>query len=267
MKIVKPSIEFVEEKNLVKKLRMAYAVCYKNEASVNWDKMAEWIQSKARIGHCSPLEHVRIKVPLEEYNELLQKRRNAKITEAPYGFQSRINIHLWANPRNVEMNVRDWVAIGGKIENLREYREATDYATVKIICDRGVSHEFVRHRSLSFTQESTRYCNYCGDVMFINLFSAFQSTGFNGFLKRMIFSGACRFAELFYSALIHLGANPQEARAVLPNGVKTEIWITGTFNEWKAFFKLRCGKGAHPQARQICELILNNKNCPKQMRP
>jgi thymidylate synthase (FAD) len=126
---------------------------------------------------------------------------------------------------------------------------------VKITTDRGVTHEIVRHRLGSYTQESTRYCNYAkngeGEVTFIRPFFFLEgSVEYNEWLR------ACMTAEDVYVKLIRLGVSPQQARSVLPNSLKTEIEITYNLREWRHFFKLRCHKTAHPQMQQIAIPLL-----------
>lgn len=119
--------------------------------------------------------------------------------------------------------------------------------SIKIICDRGISHELVRHRLFSFAQESTRYVNYMKKpIQFIKpCFWEENSLEFNAWYKAMQ-----RSAE-YYEELIEINATPQEARSVLPNSLKTEIIITGNLRQWRHFFKLRCDKSSHPQMREI----------------
>jgi thymidylate synthase (FAD) len=120
--------------------------------------------------------------------------------------------------------------------------------TVRVICDRGVSHEIVRHRIASYSQESTRYCNYQSrGIQVIKPF--FFVTGDDN--KYKIWLNTMYACEEAYNALIQAGASPQEARSVLPNSLKTEIVITYNLREWRHFFKLRCAKKAHPQMREI----------------
>ena len=123
--------------------------------------------------------------------------------------------------------------------------------SVKVICDRGVSHEIVRHRLASYAQESTRYCNYGNkDIEFITPFVLHDSYS----AKRWRMSMA--LAEEAYRAMIDDGCSPQIARSVLPNSLKTEIVITMNLREWKHFFKMRADKAAHPQMRQIAVPML-----------
>lgn len=129
-------------------------------------------------------------------------------------------------------------------------------ATVRVICDRGVTHEIVRHRIASYSQESTRYCNYSQEkfgkeLTFIKpCFWAEDDEAFTLWKEQM------QMIEDSYNRLIALGASPQEARSILPNSLKTEIVMTMNFREWRHFFKLRTAKAAHPQMREIANKML-----------
>lgn len=120
--------------------------------------------------------------------------------------------------------------------------------TIKFICDRGVSHELVRHRLASFAQESTRYCNYAGDkfgneLTFIEpLFFDIGKFGNCVSLKRTLWEIAMERAEETYLELIQEGCSPQEARSVLPNSIKTEVVMTANYREWRHFFNLRAAR-------------------------
>lgn len=128
--------------------------------------------------------------------------------------------------------------------------------TVKIICDRGVSHEIVRHRIASYSQESTRYCNYYAEK-FGNELTFIKPYFWNkDFAKYKIWENTMLYIEKAYMELIEAGAKPQEARSVLPNSLKTEIIVTMNLREWRHFFKLRADNAAHPQMRQIALPLL-----------
>jgi len=139
--------------------------------------------------------------------------------------------------------------------------------TVRVICDRGVTHEIVRHRIASYSQESTRYCNYSADKFgreitvvgpcFWPTKDAKRNIIDEDFPKKVVWREAMEFAEKSYLKLIELGATPQEARSVLPNSLKTEIVMTMNLREWRHFFKLRCSPKAHPQMREIAIPLLN----------
>lgn len=132
--------------------------------------------------------------------------------------------------------------------------------TVKFICDRGVSHEIVRHRLAAYCQESTRYCNYSKNG-FGNEITVIEPCYLDkqglGMFKYDLWRTACEEAEKNYFALLSAGCTPQEARAVLPNSLKTEVVMTANIREWRHFFKLRCAPAAHPQMREVAIMLLN----------
>lgn len=132
--------------------------------------------------------------------------------------------------------------------------------TVRFICDRGVTHEIVRHRIASYSQESTRYCNYANDkfgneLTFIRPCFWDESTD-EGRAKMELWKKSMENIENEYNELIALGAKPEEARSILPNSLKTEIVVTMDLRAWRNFFKLRTAPAAHPQIRQVaCALL------------
>jgi len=129
-------------------------------------------------------------------------------------------------------------------------------ATVRIICDRGVSHEIVRHRLASYSQESTRYCNY-SKGRFGKQITVIEPCFFPpGSEKYRAWYCACATAEREYFNLLAAGARPEQARSVLPNSLKTETVMTANMREWRHFFKLRTAKAAHPQMREIAIPLL-----------
>lgn len=135
--------------------------------------------------------------------------------------------------------------------------------SVKVICDRGVTHEIVRHRVASYSQESTRYCNYSKDKFQSQISVVDIATGFSYDMenptdcqKYEIWQEAMENAEKSYFRMLEAGASPQEARAVLPNSLKTELVMTMNLREWRHFFKLRTSNRAHPQMKEVSKLIL-----------
>ena len=123
--------------------------------------------------------------------------------------------------------------------------------TVRIVCDRGVSHELVRHRIASYSQESTRYANYSHDK-FGNEIAVIKPCFWEeGSVNYMYWEVACRDAEDHYMNLLNLKASPQEARSVLPNSLKTEIVMTANIREWRTILKQRTAPNAHPQMAEI----------------
>lgn len=133
--------------------------------------------------------------------------------------------------------------------------------TVTVVTNRGVSHEIVRHRIASYSQESTRYCNYSAAQFGFELTFIYPSfwnpedSDADG-CKYALWERTMRFAETAYFELLKLGAKPQEARDVLPNALKTEIVITMNLREWRHFFYLRTSPKAHPQMQEVAKMIL-----------
>lgn len=144
------------------------------------------------------------------------------------------------------------------IEMLRDRQHDSvlehEKVTVKVICDRGVSHEIVRHRIASYSQESTRFCSYAkgkfGNQITV-IDPNFEDQPDLTEKQAKVWYDAMTHAEEAYMKLIELGAAPQMARSVLPNSLKTEIVITYNLREWRHFFKLRTAPAAHPQMREI----------------
>jgi thymidylate synthase (FAD) len=122
--------------------------------------------------------------------------------------------------------------------------------SVKFIFDRGISHEMVRHRLASFTQESTRYCNYSkknedGGLNILDIKEHMTPEQYEIWLDTMF------FLESQYKTLLNAGAPPQIARSVLPNSLKTEIVVTANLREWKEILRQRTSVAAHPQIREV----------------
>ena len=128
--------------------------------------------------------------------------------------------------------------------------------SVKVVCDRGVSHEIVRHRIASYSQESTRYCNYANDKFGNELTIIKPFYWKEDSEEYKIWEKEIQNIEKSYVRLISMGAKPQEARSILPNSLKTEIVITMNLREWRHFFKLRTSSAAHPQMREVAIMIL-----------
>lgn len=135
----------------------------------------------------------------------------------------------------------------------------------RIICDRGVSHELVRHRIASYTQESTRYCNYSKDK-FGNELTFIKPIFFESDSEEyLMWCDQMRDIEWTYMKMIEKGVKPEQARCVLPISIKTEILMTMNLRSWINFIKLRCDETAHPQMREISHMILTilNEKLPK----
>lgn len=150
------------------------------------------------------------------------------------------------DPRLRQIRYADLVDPLEKLVHLRQ--------TVKFTVDRGVTHEFVRHRRMSFSQESTRYCNYSdgrfgGEITVIRPCFLEEDTESYSLWKRQ-----CMSAETAYFTLLNMGLLSEEARDVLPHSTKAELMVTGTLGAWDHFFDLRARQitgPAHPQAAEV----------------
>ena len=128
--------------------------------------------------------------------------------------------------------------------------------SVKMVCDRGVTHEIVRHRVASYSQESTRYCNYQKDKFGNELTFIKPVFWKEDSPEYTLWKESMQQIEYQYMKLIDMGASAQEARSILPNSLKTEIVVTMNLREWRHFFRLRTASAAHPQIREIAGMVL-----------
>lgn len=149
--------------------------------------------------------------------------------------------------------------VAGLIKRNHEAMLEHSFLSIRFICDRGVSHELVRHRLASFAQESTRYCNYSQDkfgneLTFIKPLFLDEDTN-----EYRVWEHAMRVAESDYMMMLNAGRTAQEARSILPNSIKTEVVMSTNYREWRHFFKLRAARAtgpAHPQMEEITRPLL-----------
>lgn len=149
--------------------------------------------------------------------------------------------------------------VAGLIKRNHEAMLEHSFLSIRFICDRGVSHELVRHRLASFAQESTRYCNYSQDkfgneLTFIKPFFLDEDTN-----EYRVWEHAMKVAESDYMMMLNACRTPQEARSILPNSIKTEVVMSTNYREWRHFFKLRAARAtgpAHPQMEEITRPLL-----------
>jgi thymidylate synthase (FAD) len=132
-----------------------------------------------------------------------------------------------------------------------------DKVTVKMICDRGVTHEIVRHRIASYSQESTRYCNYSKDKFGNELTFIRPYFWAEDDKKYQIWHNTMQNIENAYMELLTQDATPEEARSILPNSLKTEIIVTMNMRSWRHFFRLRTNAASHPQMREVARPLLD----------
>lgn len=280
MELIKPSWEILEQEpgidGIYKVIERAGRTCYKSEDKITEGSAKGFVDRMIKSGHGAMLEHGTVYLHVIEEDAMFWHFLS-KYRDNPY---SRMNYyeniykkpveHLW-----ITTNFRVLVE-NGWLDDLKYICEPIEYhekrVTVKFICDRGVSHEFVRHRVFSFAQESTRYCNYskdkfCNEITFIEP-CWLEDYNYEDNTYNQIFIDSLRFAEAHYLDLLKKWDDkipdkryktgfrnnpwtPQQARAVLPNVLKTELVMTGFINDWKHFFELRCAPNAHPSAREL----------------
>lgn len=282
MKLIKPSFEIWEQgaglEGVYKQIERAGRVCYKSEDKITETSAKEFVKRMIKSGHGAMLEHGTVYLNYSSY-EYFDKENGFplnKYEENPYSKCMIVKYPLLSKIEGwVTTNLRVLVE-NGWLDDLKYICEPTECHakrhTVKFICDRGVSHEFVRHRVMSFAQESTRYCNYSKDkfnncVTYIlpNWCTKVNIEDYernpkliynaNGTLTDNEISFLCGLYdnEERYLELLENGWKPQEARAVLPNSLKTELVMTGFAKDWEHFFKLRDAGSAHPQARELAQ--------------
>lgn len=300
MKIINSQASVLVENDFIKKIEKCGRVCYKSEDKITEDSAEKFVANIIKRGHEAVLEHASFifQVSYNVYEDIRDKvifvenrypvKMYLRFTDSD-GYIVSGNVRAWrdffcfagvppymndfveANPilfsefkSDFPFNLR-----GGKW-NIRQIstnelvstyqRLVHEDISVKFICDRGVTHEIVRHRPASFCQESTRYCNYRngkfgGEITVIK--PCFFKENSTRYLNWFV---ACESAETAYNAILEDGGTPQEARDVLPNSLKTELIMTAPLMEWCHFFNLRMSPAAHPQMREVASYAYDAMN-------
>jgi thymidylate synthase (FAD) len=260
MKLVKPSFEIWEQsaglEGVYKQIEKVGRVCYKSEDKITEDSAKPFADRMIKSGHGAMLEHGTVYLKFETLT-CAEKYLNNKYSEVRTCYGS---FYVTTNLRVLVEN--------GWLDDLQYICEPTEYherrVTVHFVCDRGVSHEFVRHRVMSFAQESTRYCNYSkdkfgGEITFVLPNWMTSPIWDENDKAGHIFLQTMKISEDVYLELLSEGWIPQQARAVLPNSLKTELVVTGFTSDWNHFFDLRARgtTGApHPQAKELAEPLM-----------
>lgn len=297
--ILNPEVKRITEKDPYKKIELVARTCYKSEDKIKRASAKKFVAGLIKRNHTAMLEHqyflFRIKNSgyfIDQYINMLKNENYIHVTKhTDYVSENGILLSdvrylVSANVRAIcERGVNDPIFrsvknlypelmynedekaiyndIYADIVSLTDFDDITDeeilehsYFTFRIICDRGVSHEFVRHRPCSFAQESTRYVNYKEGITVIPT---------NGFDEKSegvqsVYMEAFNTSDDCYRKLIELGESPQQARAVLPTALKTELVVTANMNEWKHIMNLRyfgITGTPHPDMKVIAEKIYN----------
>lgn len=283
MTIVKPNVEMLKEKDPFKKIETIGRVCYKSEDKITDDSAKKFVAGLIKSGHHAMIEHATFAFVTDEtvafdalacpflhvtknpVNKRLIVSGNLRAIRDSgiYALIEAVGLFYPELVENVEAkSSHEGQATLVDFEILEDKTAdeigAHRYTSIKFVTDRGVTHELVRHRLFSFAQESTRYVNYSkdkfggGNIKFIEP----ADFGFWSTDKKIVFTDLLAHAENAYNLMICDGATPQEARAVLPNAVKTEIFVTGNDSEWQHFFNLR-SKGTtgapHPDMKVVAD--------------
>jgi thymidylate synthase (FAD) len=314
MKLIESSVQIIEEKDPYKMIELAGRTCYKSEDKITENSAKEFVDRMIKLGHGAMLEHgtIYLNIPEQTYTETLEDEFG-KFNNPNNGIVDRYRKNKYSKVNSVAANeelrkkypkVRPFklthhyittnlrvIVENGWEEDLKWQCDPTEHhekrITAKFICDRGVSHEFVRHRVFSFAQESQRYCNYNKDK-FNNELTFIKPTWLdiptgdytywdgdwcdidnmkiqlpsdNGVADNFLW--CLNNAGMQYRLLINKGLKPQEARAILPNAIKTELVMTGFESDWEHFFELRCSGAAHPDAKKLADelkSLMNVKN-------
>lgn len=253
MNIIEPSVEIITEPNPLKRIELCGRVCYKSEDRITPDSARKFVENIIKRGHTSVLEHARVNVP--------NPPDGAVGFALIYGLLNRMNE---TRAGGMAMNARDFIAMGGTLDQLAMLENAEDYMTVRFVCDRAIANELVRHRVFSFSQESTRYVSYKDGVTFVRPLPfewAEEDKGWNHRYSTWIHTMGQ--IEKMYQELMDSGCTPQEARNVLPLSTKTELLMTGTHQQWTDMLKLRLDRAAHPQMRYLMELLTQHELFPE----
>lgn len=284
MRFIKPSYDIWDTsysfERILEHIERVGRVCYKSEDRIKYDECGNSLTAKPFVDkliesdHLSVLEHgtIYLMIPADRVYDaseniwVIDNYGNSCYSAMNYNKQ---NYYITTNYRVLVEN--DW------FDDLRYLCAPTEYhekrVTVHFTLDRAISMEFLRHRKMSFTQESTRYCNYSNKDKFGNEITFIEPCWLEDYnyednTYNQIFIDSLRFAEAHYLDLLKKWDDkipdkryktgfrnnpwtPQQARAVLPNALKTELVMTGFVDDWKKFFELRDSNKAHPQAREL----------------
>lgn len=277
MRLIKPSVELWEQppgmSGIYQQIERCARVCYKSEDKIGEGTAEKMVKMLEERGHTAMLEHgtVYLTIPKNEtlaWEEYLHDTRTRVNTDREFAYVTTNYRILYEND------------LLGDLQYQTEPMEGHEKrVTVHFTCDRGISHELVRHRVFSFAQESTRYCNYSkdkfgneltfiipgwlnlpersygtidnpSDIQFKQYDDPYEAEFVNGLL-----GAEFRYMNLLGNQKEGNPWTPQQARTILPNSLKTEVCMTGFVSDWEYFFGLRTAQNAHPQMRELTILL------------
>lgn len=277
MTLIEPNVMLITEKDPAKKIELAGRTCYKSEDKITSDSAEKFMKMLISKNHLAMTEHAIFCFKYDTdnaedaycvYKILKNISKFAYTTVTPvkkqdyrvlYSANMRVLIEngiIYDNGCSLyNFNFSQYGVALNLIDFEKDIKDKTEkeiknhrFTTMRFITDRGVTHEIVRHRPCSFAQESTRYVKYNNNNM-----QFIKPTGYDSWEPGVkgLFLNSCSEAETSYCALMNKGLTAQQARAVLPNAIKTEIVVTANDEEWHHIFDLRCDKAAHPDMQNI----------------
>jgi len=294
MKIIKPSVEFfgavpTEYESALRFIEMAGRTCYRSEDRITPTSAESFVKRLIKAGHLAMVEHSNFVVRSPSFDSKLGNigKFLNYFEDDRYRYIGG-NLTAWAQAGLIKGTANEARIDGfalmvflrqygllfglctdefaGAFDSVADLPSACRWQvcphdeipkelhrySAKFICDRGVSHELVRHRPCSFAQESTRYVNYAGKEM-----EFIEPTGFEEWDPecQRIFEYSLEKDAALYEELIVRGLKPQQARAVLPNALKTEIVVTADAAEWAHIRKLRTSPAAHPDIQRVMNMM------------
>ena len=271
MKLIKPSYQIIEPTgytidDINKSIELVGRVSHKSEDRITEDSAKTFVERMMNMKHLSTCEFGTVYLYIDYHNPSFGKIID-KYNSNEY---SKLVIdNLFPDKAYITTNYRVLIE-NNWLDDLKYLCEPTVFHhkryTVKFICDRAISHEFVRHRKFSFLQESTRYCNYSkgkfnNELTFIIPYwiDDIEEKSYISFVEyhptkydpAKLWFDVCMNSEDTYIDLLDKGWKPEQARNILPLSLKTELYICGFAEDWGQFFELRCAANAHPQAREL----------------
>lgn len=282
MRFIESGVSFIDEKDLFKKIELVARTCYNSYDKITEKSAVPFVNKLIKNGHLAMLEHYVFHFRTKDiyttgsikeyYKDFISKYSFINITPPrcfnsfPYDFGFLVTINLRSLIENeickiVDDNILfnkefykyfDLISVDEllKLNLTDEERDTHLFTTMKFVIDRGVSHELVRHRLFSFAQGSTRYIKY-NDLDNVDIINPCDFLDWDD-NKKELFRTSCKQSLENYASMIdNYKSTPQQARALLPNAIKTELIVTGNGKEWKHFFELRCDKASHPDMRKV----------------
>ena len=274
MKLIKPSYEILPQapglEGVYKQIELAGRTCYRSHDKMTKDSAKEFVDRMIKSGHGAMLEHGTIYLKFFWSGAVCDSCHQTKSYKLldKYCMNKYSKVKYHGNDVYVTTNFRVLVE-NGWLDDLKYLCEPTEHhakrTTVKFICSRSTSHQLVRHRVMSFAQESQRYCNYSlskfnNEITFVypSWLEKFDEQRGLDDSPCPDFTYGLLYAEDRYFELLEQGLKPQQARQILPNACKTELVVTGFNDDWKQLLELRCSTGADPDIKELMNPLRSN---------